>query len=55
MAMLVEFGVIELLDLLLKNSDDKTYTAEMNRLKVLIDPSFMGERFKGVIFRQSQN
>jgi SAM-dependent MidA family methyltransferase len=55
MAMLVEFGVIELLDMLLKNSDEKTYNAEMNRLKVLIDPAFMGERFKGIIFRQSQN
>jgi SAM-dependent MidA family methyltransferase len=55
MAMLVEFGVIELLDMLLKNSDEKTYNAEMNRLKDLKDPAFMGERFKGVIFRESQN
>ncbi len=52
LALLVEFGIIELLDMLLQNSDEKTYNAEMNRAKVLIDPSFMGERFKGVVFRK---
>jgi SAM-dependent MidA family methyltransferase len=52
MSMLVSFGVIDLLDMLLKNSDEQTYNSEMNRLKVLIDPAFMGERFKGVIFRK---
>jgi len=52
MAMLVEFGIIELLDKLAKNVDEKTYKSEMNRAKVLIDPSFMGERFKGVVFRK---
>ena len=52
MAMMVEFGMIELLDDLQKNVDEKTYKAEMNRAKVLIDPSFMGERFKGVVFRK---
>jgi SAM-dependent MidA family methyltransferase len=55
MSMLVGFGIIELLDILLKNSDEKTYNSEMNRLKVLIDPAFMGERFKGVIFRHSHD
>ncbi len=53
MSMLVHFGVIELLEMLHKNSSEDTYNAEMNRLKVLIDPAFMGERFKGVIFRKS--
>jgi len=52
LALLVEFGIIELLDMLLQNTDDKTYNAEMNRAKVLIDPSFMGERFKGVVLRK---
>lgn len=52
LALLVEFGIIELLDMLLQNTDEKTYNAEMNRAKVLIDPSFMGERFKGVVFRK---
>jgi len=53
MSMLVEFGLIELLDKLQKHADEKTYKSEMNRVKVLIDPAFMGERFKGVVFRKS--
>ncbi len=52
MSMLVEFGIIELLGILLENSDKATYDSELNRLKVLIDPAFMGERFKGVVFRK---
>ncbi len=52
LALLVEFGIIELLEMLLQNTDEETYNAEMNRAKVLIDPSFMGERFKGVVFRK---
>lgn len=54
MAMLVEFGIIALLDELQKNVDEKTYKSEINRAKVLIDPSFMGERFKGVVFRKGK-
>jgi len=53
LALLVKFGITELLELLLKNCDEKTYQAEMNRAKVLIDPTFMGERFKGLVFRKS--
>ena len=53
LALLVEFGITELLDMLLQQTDEKTYRAEMNRAKVLIDPTFMGERFKGVVFRKS--
>ncbi len=52
MAMLVEFGIIKLLDELQKNVDEKTYTSEINRAKVLIDPAFMGERFKCIVFRK---
>ena len=54
LALLVEFGITELLEMLLKHADEKTYKAEMNRAKVLIDPSFMGERFKGVVFRKGE-
>jgi len=43
---LTEFGLIELLDILRKNVDEKSYQNELNRAKVLIDPAFMGERFK---------
>jgi SAM-dependent MidA family methyltransferase len=52
LATLVNFGIIELLDMLQKNADEKTYQSELNRAKMLIDPTFMGERFKGVIFRK---
>ncbi len=54
LAMLVEFGIIELLDILQQNTDEKSYMSELNRAKMLIDPAFMGERFKGVIFRKRE-
>ncbi len=52
MSMLVEFGIIELLDELRDRVDEATYKSELNRAKILITPSFMGERFKGVVFRK---
>ncbi len=52
LAALTEFGLIELLDMLRKNVDEKTYFNELNRAKVLIDPAFMGERFKMMRFRR---
>ena len=51
MKALVEFGLIELLEMLQKNVSEKAYNSEMNKVKILIDPSFMGERFKMVCFR----
>ncbi len=52
LAMLVEFGIADLLEELQKNVSEKVYQSEVNRAKVLIDPTFMGERFKGVVFRK---
>ena len=52
LAMLVNFGIIDLLEMLRQNADEKTYQAELNRAKMLIDPTFLGERFKGVVFRK---
>ncbi len=49
---LVQFGIIDLLEILRKNSSEKQYIQELNKVKYLIDPSFMGERFKCVIFRK---
>ncbi len=54
LSMLVNFGIITLLDMLREKSDARTYQAELNRAKMLIDPTFMGERFKGVIFRKGE-
>jgi len=50
MKALIDFGLIDLLEMLKKNTNQKTYSAEMNRAKILIDPSFMGERFKMIRF-----
>ena len=52
LAMLVNFGIIALLDMLRQKADERTYQAELSRAKMLIDPAMMGERFKGVIFRK---
>lgn len=52
LATLVEFGIVELLDMLQKNADPRSYQAELSRAKMLIDPTIMGERFKGVVFRK---
>jgi len=49
---LVDFGIIELLQLLKDNSSDEVYKSELNRIKVLIDPSFLGERFKMIEFQK---
>ncbi len=49
---LINFGLSELLEILHKNSDEKSYKQEINKVKTLIDPAFMGERFKMVCFRK---
>jgi len=54
MKALVDFGLIELLDLMQKNTSEENYKAELNRVKTLIDPSFMGERFKMACFRKEK-
>ncbi|EJF06847.1 hypothetical protein ThvES_00010530 [Thiovulum sp. ES] len=50
MRALIDFGLIELLEILKKNTNEKAYNSELNRVKILIDPSFMGERFKMIRF-----
>ncbi len=54
MKALVDFGLIELLELFAKNVSEKQYEIELNRIKTLIDPSFMGERFKMACFRKGE-
>jgi len=48
---LVDFGIIELLEMLHKNTNEKTYLAEANKIKTLLNPTGMGDRFKMVSFR----
>lgn len=49
---LVNFGIIELLDILQKNVDEKTYLGEANKVKTLLNPTGMGDRFKIAGFRK---
>ncbi len=54
MKALVDFGLIELLELMQKNTTEENYKVEVDRVKTLIDPSFMGERFKMACFRKEK-
>ena len=48
---LVDFGIIELLEILHKNVDEDTYLKEVNKVKTLLEPTGMGDRFKVAVFR----
>lgn len=54
MKALVDFGLVVLLELFAQNVSQKQYKTEMNKIKTLIDPSFMGERFKMACFRKGE-
>lgn len=49
---LVNFGIIELLEILQKNVDESTYLREANKVKTLLTPTGMGDRFKMVYLRK---
>ncbi|WP_456453093.1 SAM-dependent methyltransferase [Hydrogenimonas sp.] len=49
---LTEMGLPHLLEQLAKLGDQTLYVRELNKVKTLIDPQIMGERFKMVEFRQ---
>ena len=49
---LVSFGIIDLLEILNQNVDEKTYLAESNKVKTLLNPTGMGDRFKMASFRK---
>jgi len=51
---LVGFGIIELLEMLHKNVDENSYLKEANRVKTLLNPTGMGDRFKMASFRQNK-
>ena len=52
MVALVDMGILELLEMLQKNVDEKIYKQELEKAKMLILPNFLGERFKMVRFRK---
>jgi SAM-dependent MidA family methyltransferase len=43
---LIDFDILSLLEKLKKNTSDAVYESELNRVKTLISPSFLGDRFK---------
>ena len=49
---LVDMGLLELLEMLKEQGGDEIYAHELERAKQLIMPSFLGERFKMIRFRQ---
>lgn len=52
MVALVDMGILELLEMLQKNADEKIYKQELEKAKMLILPDFLGERFKMIKFRK---
>lgn len=52
MKALVEMGILELLEILRVNADEKVYKQELEKVKTLIMPQFLGERFKMIRFRK---
>ena len=52
MVALVDMGILELLEMLKNNADEKIYKQELEKAKMLIMPNFLGERFKMIKFRK---
>lgn len=53
MVALVNMGILELLEILREKADEKIYKQELEKVKILIMPNFLGERFKMVRFRKA--
>jgi SAM-dependent MidA family methyltransferase len=43
---------LELLEMVRKHAGEKVYTQELEKVKILIMPNFLGERFKMIRFRK---
>jgi SAM-dependent MidA family methyltransferase len=54
MVALVDMGIMELLEILKENVDDKIYKQELEKVKILIMPNLLGERFKMIRFRKER-
>lgn len=52
MVALVDMGILDLLQILKDNVEEKVYNQELERAKMLIMPNFLGERFKMIRFRK---
>lgn len=49
---LVRFGIIELLEMFAKQTNQKIYAREADKIKTLLAPTMMGDRFKMVHFKK---
>lgn len=49
---LVEFGIIELLEMVKTYSGENAYLREVQKVKTLLQPTGMGDRFKVAVFRR---
>ncbi|MEA2072273.1 MAG: SAM-dependent methyltransferase [Campylobacterota bacterium] len=49
---LVDMGILDLLEMLKENVEEKLYKQELEKAKILILPNFLGERFKMIRFRK---
>lgn len=52
MTALVNMGILELLEEVRKHAGEKAYAQELEKVKILIMPNFLGERFKMIRFRK---
>ena len=52
MTALVNMGILDLLAMLQKNVEEKIYKQELEKVKMLIMPDLLGERFKMIRFRK---
>jgi len=53
MTALINMGILELLEMLQAKVEPKIYTQELDKVKTLIMPEMLGERFKCIRFRKS--
>jgi len=52
MTALIDMGILDLLEMLKENVDEKLYKQELEKAKMLIMPNFLGERFKMIRFKK---
>jgi len=53
MVALVDMGILDLLEMLKENVQEKIYDQELQKVKTLIMPNMLGERFKMLRFRKN--
>ena len=49
---LIDFGIIELLEILKEQAGETAYLKETQKVKTLLEPTGMGDRFKMLQIRQ---